>query len=165
VWDEVHEWISACNVMKIIKNSRVGVMGHYYNGMLDVYSDITMFAAAFGCQFELIEFGILKRLREDISASDIRLKLSKFRDWFNVSDECSGDELEQAALSSVALDRLAEKLRLGALAYYYEVKEIKNQKNCYYFNTRNDFADRQKYTSRRGMRDKKRPGDEDNGFL
>jgi L-arabinose isomerase len=120
VWDEIHEWISACNVMKVIKNSRVGVMGHYYNGMLDVYSDITMFAAAFGCHFELIEFGILKRLREDISASDISLKLSKFREWFNVSDECSGDELKQAAISSVALDRLAEKLRLGALAYYYE---------------------------------------------
>ena len=38
----------------------------------------------------------------------------------NVSDECSSDDLEHAALSSVALDRLAAESRLGALAYYYE---------------------------------------------
>ena len=120
VWNEIHEWIDACHVMKVIKYCRVGVMGHYYNGMLDVYSDITMLAAAFGCHFEFIEFGILKRLRENVSAGDLRSKIGRFKDWFSVSDECSAADLEQTALSSVALDRLAEECRLGALAYYYE---------------------------------------------
>jgi L-arabinose isomerase len=120
VWNEISEWIDACYVMKVLKNSRVGVMGHYYNGMLDVYSDITMLANVFGCHFELMEFGILKKLRENVSSGDISSKISKFRDWFNVSKECSADDLEQTAISSVALDRLAEKFRLGGLAYYYE---------------------------------------------
>jgi L-arabinose isomerase len=88
--------------------------------MLDVYSDITMLATVFGCHFELMEFGILKKLRENVSPDDIISKISKFRDWFNVSKECSYDDLEQTALSSVALDRLAEKFRLAGLAYYYE---------------------------------------------
>ncbi|MGD0755946.1 MAG: L-fucose/L-arabinose isomerase family protein [Bacteroidales bacterium] len=120
VWNEIREWIDACYVMKVLKNSKVGVMGHYYNGMLDVYSDITMLATVFGCHFELMEFGILKKLRENVSPDDIISKISKFRDWFNVSKECSYDDLEQTALSSVALDRLAEKFRLAGLAYYYE---------------------------------------------
>jgi L-arabinose isomerase len=120
VWDEIQEWIDACYVMKVIKNSRVGVMGHYYNGMLDVYTDITMLSAAFGCHFELIEFGTLKKLRENVSGGELRSKIGKFRDWFIVSDECSANDLEQTAISSVALDRLAEKFRLRALAYYYE---------------------------------------------
>ncbi|MGC1389399.1 MAG: L-fucose/L-arabinose isomerase family protein [Bacteroidales bacterium] len=120
VWNEIREWIDASRAMKVLKNTRVGVMGHYYNGMLDVYSDITMLASAFGCHFELLEFGILKKLRENVSEDDINSKLSKFRDWFNVSNECSVDDLVQTAISSVALDRLAEEFSLGALAYYYE---------------------------------------------
>jgi L-arabinose isomerase len=120
VWDEIKAWIEACSVMKILKANRVGVMGHYYNGMLDVYSDITMLAAAFGSHFELIEFGVLKSLREKVTGKEVSSEIGRFKDWFNVSKECSSDDLEQAALSSVALDRLAEKLRLSALAYYYE---------------------------------------------
>jgi L-arabinose isomerase len=34
VWNEIKEWIEAISVMKVMKNNRVGVMGHYYNGML-----------------------------------------------------------------------------------------------------------------------------------
>ena len=120
VWNEINDWIEACSVMKIMKNSRVGVMGHYYNGMLDVYSDITKLAAAFGSHFELIEFGVLKSLREKVPRNEITSKISRFKDWFHVSKECSSEDMEQAALSSIALDRLVENFRLGALAYYYE---------------------------------------------
>jgi len=120
VWNEIGEWIDACYVMQVIRNCRVGVMGHYYNGMLDVYSDITMLAAAFGCHFELLEFGVLKKLRENVSADELSLKVECFKEWFNVSNDCSSSDIEQTALSSVALDRLAEKFRLGAMAYYYE---------------------------------------------
>jgi len=122
VWNEIDEWIQACLVMKVMKSTRVGVMGHYYNGMLDVYSDITMLASTFGSHFELIEFGVLKSLRDKVSASEMSLMIEQFNVWFNVSEECSSDDIEQAAQSSVALERLAEKSRLGALAYYYEGK-------------------------------------------
>jgi L-arabinose isomerase len=120
VWNEINEWIEACSVMKVMRNSRVGVMGHYYNGMLDVYSDITLLAAAFGSHFELIEFGVLKSLREKVSGDEISSMIRRFKDWFRVSKDCTSGDIEQAALSSVALDRLAEKFRLSALAYYYE---------------------------------------------
>ena len=120
VWNEIKEWIEACSVMKVMRNNRVGVMGHYYNGMLDVYSDITKLAAAFGSHFELIEFGNLKNLREKVSAGETKTKVEQFKEWFDVSKECSAEDLEEAALSSVALDKLEENYRLGALAYYYE---------------------------------------------
>jgi L-arabinose isomerase len=120
VWTEVREWIDACRAMVVMKNTRVGVMGHYYNGMLDVYSDITMLAAAFGSHFELIEFGVLKNLFEKVKPGEVNKKLKQFDDWFNVSVECSEEDKRNAARSSVALDSLTEKFRLGALAYYYE---------------------------------------------
>jgi L-arabinose isomerase len=120
VWREIKGWIDACSVTNAMRNCRVGVMGRYYNGMLDVYSDVTKLAAAFGSHFELIEFGVLKSLRETVSARDIKTKIRQFVNWFDVSGECSEEDMDQAALTSVALDRLAEKYRLGALAYYYE---------------------------------------------
>jgi L-arabinose isomerase len=120
VWNEIRDWLEAFSVIKILKNTRVGVMGHYYNGMLDVYSDITMLAAVFGCHFELIEFGTLKNLREKVTAEEIKAAIERFKDWFNISVECSLSDIEDAALSSVALDRLTAKLRLGSLSYYYE---------------------------------------------
>jgi L-arabinose isomerase len=81
---------------------------------------MTMLAAKFGCHFELIEFGTLRNLRENISSGDIASKINEFRNWFDVSDECSQEDLEQAGMSSAALDRLTDKFGLGALAYYYE---------------------------------------------
>lgn len=120
VWDEIKEWIDACFVMKVMKDCRVGVMGHYYNGMLDVYSDITMLAAAFGCHFELIEFGVLKSLFEKVTGDEISMKTKQFDNWFNVSPECSGEDILSSARTAVALDKLVEKFKLGSLAYYYE---------------------------------------------
>jgi L-arabinose isomerase len=129
VWEQVGEWIEACHVMKVMKNNRVGVMGHYYNGMLDVYSDITMLASAFGSHFELIEFGTLKNIRDQVTDDDIRAELKGFGEWFDVSVECSADDMEQSARSSAALNRLVEKFSLGSLAYYYEGDGDKEYEN------------------------------------
>ncbi|MCE5348235.1 MAG: L-fucose/L-arabinose isomerase family protein [Bacteroidales bacterium] len=120
VWNEIKEWIDACFVMNVMKDCRVGVMGHYYNGMLDVYSDITMLAAAFGCHFELVEFGVLKSLSEKVTGDEINMKTKQFHNWFDVSPECSGEDILNSARTAVALDKLVEKFKLGSLAYYYE---------------------------------------------
>jgi L-arabinose isomerase len=120
VWMEVKEWVEACSVMKVLRNTRIGVMGHYYNGMLDVYSDITLLASAFGSHFELLEFGVLKTIREKISDHEAEKKETEFRKWFDVSGECSRDDIKEAAISSAALDKMTDTYRLGALAYYYE---------------------------------------------
>jgi L-arabinose isomerase len=120
VWNEIAGWIEACRVKSELMNTRVGVMGHYYNGMLDVYSDITMLAATFGCHFELMEFGVVKQFFDEATPDDTEKKKDQFNSWFNVSGECPADDIESSARCSVALDRLVEKHGLGALAYYYE---------------------------------------------
>src|SRR5271157_6331479 len=40
-WDAVAEWIEAARVAQVMEHNRLGVMGHYYCGMLDIYSDLT----------------------------------------------------------------------------------------------------------------------------
>ena len=40
-WGEVDAWIEAALVANVMFHNRLGVMGHYYGGMLDIYSDLT----------------------------------------------------------------------------------------------------------------------------
>ncbi len=120
VWKEIDEWIEACRVRLTLLNTRVGVIGHYYNGMLDVYSDLTMLASVFGSHFELMEFGGLKRNFDKSTETEIQNKIGQFRSWFEVSPECSKADLSDAAKGSIALDKLADSNKLGSIAFYYE---------------------------------------------
>ena len=120
VWKEVAAYIAAVNIKKTMMQNRVGLLGHYYNGMLDVYSDLTQQVAVFGNHFEILEMGMLKQLREAVSTTEIRTKLADFHQTFSVSPECEPAELERAATTAIALEKLVAHHQLGSLAYYYE---------------------------------------------
>ncbi len=116
----IREWIEAAKVVHTMRGNRLGIMGHYYAGMLDVYTDITKQVAHFGGHADLIEMDELAQIRSDVGDDEVGEKIAEFREAFDVSPECASDELERAARTSVALDTLAAKHRLGSLAYYYE---------------------------------------------
>ena len=119
-WTEIEEWISAARVANIMFHNRMGAMGHYYSGMLDIYTDVTLQIATFGGHIEIIEVDELSAVRKKISAKQIDEKLNHFKEVFNIQPDCSVEELEKAARTSVALDALVEQYNLGSLAYYYK---------------------------------------------
>lgn len=119
-WEEISAWVDAAIVRKEVRDTRVGILGHYYGGMLDVYTDVTQLAAVFGCHFELLEMDLLKQLRDQVRRDEVARKLEQFEKEFKVSAECAPAELTRAATTSCALDRLTADKRLGAMAYYYE---------------------------------------------
>ena len=118
-WTEIGHWLDAAAVVHTMEHNRLGVMGHYYGGMLDVYSDLTLQSTTFGGHIELLEVDELAALRETVSASEVEGRVTHFRQAFDVEADCSAEELARAARTSVALDRLVERHRLGSLAYYY----------------------------------------------
>jgi L-arabinose isomerase len=118
-WREVEEWVEAARVAHILEHNRMGVMGHYYGGMLDIYSDLTQQCACFGGHVEIVEVDELAALREGVKRTEIVRCVRHFRQAFDVQPDCSIAELERAARTAVALDRLVENHRLGSLAYYY----------------------------------------------
>jgi L-arabinose isomerase len=119
-WSEIASWIAAAATKRALRDTRIGILGHYYGGMLDVYTDVTGLAGAIGSHFELLEMDQLRALRDEVGHRDVEAKLVQFRSEFAVSPDCTKPELERAALTSCALDRLTSNHRLGALAYYYE---------------------------------------------
>ncbi|MGC9219595.1 MAG: arabinose isomerase [Athalassotoga sp.] len=119
-WKEIEDWIDAAKTAQIMRNNRVGLLGHYYNGMLDVYSDLTKLSATFGSHFQILEMDELKMLRDQVTEDQIKEKIDEFMAVFDVSSECSNEELQRAAKTSCALDALVRKNNLNSLAYYYE---------------------------------------------
>ena len=118
-WLAILGWIHAARVARSLTCSRIGILGHYYGGMLDVYSDLTLLSSCFGIHFQLLEMGELKQLRERVADSDIRAKVNEFERTFDVSTECAPAEITRAAHTAVSLDRLISGHRLDAMAYYY----------------------------------------------
>lgn len=122
-WNEIREWIEAARVAHTMFYNRLGCMGHYYSGMLDIYTDLTQQYASFGGHIELIEVDELTALRKTISEKKIQERICLFYKEFDIQKDCSKEELERAAKTSVALDQLMEKYKLGSLAYYYKGKD------------------------------------------
>ena len=119
-WQEIEGWIDAARVKAGMARNTMGILGHYYCGMLDVYTDLTRQSTVFGTHIELIEMGELHAYRQAVSEEEIETKLNEFSVKFQVSENCSTYELKRAAKTSVALDKMVEAHHLGSLAYYYE---------------------------------------------
>jgi L-arabinose isomerase len=118
-WAEIDSWIDAARVVHGMEHNRLGVMGHYYNGMLDIYSDLTLQSAVFGTHIEIFEVDELSALRREVSDEQAMARVEEFRREFDVREDCSEKELLRAAATSVALDRLVQEKGLGSLAYYH----------------------------------------------
>ena len=119
-WKEIKEWIEAAKVANIMFYNRMGCIGHYYSGMLDIYTDLTQQYAYFGGHIELLEVEELVSLRKQVSEDEMNQQLQYFYEAFDVQKDCSTEELEKAAITAVALNKLVTQYKLGSLAYYYK---------------------------------------------
>jgi len=119
-WNEISQWVEAARVAHIMEHNRLGVMGHYYGGMLDIYSDLTQQCAYFGGHIDVVEVDELAALRRQVQDAEVKKRVAEFRQSFDVQPDCPAEELDRAARTSVALDRLVEIHQLGSLAYYYQ---------------------------------------------
>jgi L-arabinose isomerase len=126
-WNEIEEWLTAARVRSALSEARLGLMGHYYGGMLDIMTDVTLVSIAFGTQVDLLEVDELSALCADVNESDIDERVREFHSTFDVQPDCPPQELHRAARTSIALDAIASRHDLDAMAYYY--KGTGNAKN------------------------------------
>lgn len=120
IWQEIRSWVNAVRVKHCMQINNLGILGHYYCGMLDVYTDLAAQSVTFGTHLTLLEMCELKAYRDEASVAEVSEKIEEFHDKFEVASTCEKDELIRAARTSVALDKLVSAHQLGALAYYYE---------------------------------------------
>ena len=79
-----------------MRNNRMGILGHYYCGMLDVYTDITRQSFTFGTHIELLEMCELKAYRDAVTEDERTAKRLEFSMKFEVDPHCEEYELDRA---------------------------------------------------------------------
>lgn len=119
VWQEIEDWIEAARVAHTMAHNRMGLMGHYYNGMLDIYTDTTRQLAYFGGHIEIVEVEELAALRRVVAEEETAAKIAEFEQTFDIQPDCPEAEIKRAARTAVALDKLVAQKDLGSMAYYY----------------------------------------------
>ena len=119
-WQEIGEWLAAARVSAGLASARLGLMGHYYSGMLDIMTDASLVSVTFGSHIEILEVDELSALCVTVSDRDISRKLENFRGSFDIEADCPSEELRRAARTSVALDAFVKRHNLDAMAYYYK---------------------------------------------
>jgi L-arabinose isomerase len=119
-WREIDEWLRASAVVHMLAHCRLGLMGHYYGGMLDIATDLAQVSGRFDLYIEMLEVDELTALRNNVGEDEAHSKLAEFRTFFEVGDDCPHTELLRAARTAVALDQMVKQNDLDLLAYYYK---------------------------------------------
>lgn len=126
-WKEIEDWVAAANVVNVLAHNTLGVMGNYYGGMLDIYSNLTLQCSTFGGHIEMIEVDELSMIRSMVNLTEINFKKQQFAEHFELQNDCEDLDLVEAAKTSVALEKLVDKYNLGSIAYYH--KGVGNPQN------------------------------------
>ena len=127
VWTQVSEWIEAAVTKRALRDSRLGYLGHYYPGMLDMYTDFTLHQGKLGTHIEILEMCDLADRVAKVSEAEIDAKVEQTRQMFlmpppgydRVTEQVKPEDLRWAAQVACAEDKLVADFALDGLAYYY----------------------------------------------
>lgn len=127
-WKEIKEWVLAATVKSGLSGARFGFLGNTYSGMLDMYSDFTMFQSQTGAHLEVLEMCDLNRMLESVTEEETAKKREEIEAFFTISETDAADPLAQkpteeqldwSARVAVAQEKLVKEYDLDALTYYY----------------------------------------------
>ncbi|MCD8196749.1 MAG: L-fucose/L-arabinose isomerase family protein [Lachnospiraceae bacterium] len=127
-WKEIREWVNAAMVSRNLKGARFGFLGNNYSGMLDLYSDFTMFQSESGAHLQVLEMCDLERQLQTVTEDEVTAMRAKIAEFFVISEDDAADplakkpteeQLNWSAKVAVAQEKMVQEFDLDALAYYY----------------------------------------------
>ena len=131
--EELAAWCRIAHVRHDLTRSRIGLMGHVLESMLDMHTDPTAVTAAFGCHVNTCEpEEIMEEYRETKEDSPEVTEMKKrILAFFDTPDPVSDpltikltqEDLLLSARIAVALEKFIARKALDGFAYYWEGEE------------------------------------------
>lgn len=127
-WTKIKEWCYAAKVAHVLKNARIGLLGHPFEGMLDMNADPTQFSAEFGMHVDMIEMGDLRKRVDDATPAEVAAMRARIEAFFSfpepgsdrgIAGKVTDETLDTSARVAVGLERLVADYNLDGLAHYY----------------------------------------------
>lgn len=126
-WSRIQGWVKVARAYAAVRDARLGLMGHVYEGMLDMNADPTRLEGVFGLHCQHLEMDDLQVRVEAVTEPELRHKLDQIHALFDMpepgSDPIAGpakpEDLGWSAKVACGLDRLVDDFDLTGLAYYY----------------------------------------------
>lgn len=128
VMEDLRNWCRIAKVLRSLRTSRIGLMGHVLESMLDMHTDPTAITSTFGPHVVLVEPEDMFKHYRDPSAERVEHWKKEILKFFDTPDPRSDPLTEKltekdlitAARAAVALEGLIKDKNLDGLAYYYE---------------------------------------------
>ncbi len=125
---ELAEWLKVATVKRNVQNARIGLLGHVYEGMLDMHSDPTMFHAAWGTHIQMLELCDLKEAVDSVTDAEIAAKMDVIKSTFvlakpshdPIAGPIAAEDLQWSAKVACGLEKLIDAFKLDGMAYYYK---------------------------------------------
>ncbi|WP_263409006.1 L-fucose/L-arabinose isomerase family protein [Terriglobus tenax] len=124
----VREWVYAAKAVHALKNARIGLLGHPFEGMLDMNVDPTSFTVAFGMHVDMIEMGDLATRVAGVTEEEIGGMIRRIEDFFTfpepgsdstITGKVTPESMRNAARVAVGLEKLVHDYGLDGLSHYY----------------------------------------------
>lgn len=131
-WKEIEEWCKAAMVKRTLQHARFGILGGYYSGMLDMYSDYTMLQAQTGMDIEILEMSDLDAYLKTVTEEEVKDKLELINNFFEISGDSPSDpiakkptdeQLHWSAKVAAAQEKMVRDRNLDSVSYYYHGRD------------------------------------------
>jgi L-arabinose isomerase len=126
-WGIIQDWVLAAKATHALRNARIGLLGHPFEGMLDMNADPTAFDAAFGMHIDMVEMCDLKKRVDAVTETEAAAMQARIEDFFcfpapgadAIAGRVTPEALDRSARVAVGLEKLVADFGLDGLAHYY----------------------------------------------
>lgn len=124
----LREWVYAAKAVHALRNARIGLLGHPFEGMLDMNVDPTQFSAAFGMHVDMIEMGDLQKRVDEATPGEVAGMRRRIENFFtfpepgsdrSIAGKVTAEAIDTSASVAVGLQKLVTDFKLDGLAHYY----------------------------------------------